>query len=114
MDRTVELKLTGGMMNYDWAFNNHRYDPKRLTPVRAGERVRLVFTNATTMWHPAHLHGHTFALGDSGVRKDTAIVLPGQTLTADFNADNPGRWMIHCHNVYHAESGMMTLLGYQK
>ncbi len=113
-DRTVELKLTGGMMNYDWAFNNHRYDPKRLTPVRAGERVRLVFTNTTTMWHPVHLHGHTFALGDSGVRKDTANVLPGQTLTADFDADNPGRWMVHCHNVYHAEGGMMTLLGYQK
>jgi FtsP/CotA-like multicopper oxidase with cupredoxin domain len=30
------------------------------------------------------------------------------------DADNPGRWMVHCHNVYHAEGGMMTLLGYQK
>ncbi|MFI6738201.1 multicopper oxidase domain-containing protein [Nonomuraea sp. NPDC050451] len=26
----------------------------------------------------------------------------------------PGIWMIHCHNIYHAESGMMTLLGYQQ
>jgi FtsP/CotA-like multicopper oxidase with cupredoxin domain len=56
----------------------------------------------------------TFAVGDSGLRKDTAIVLPGQTLAASFDADNPGRWMVHCHNVYHAEGGMMTLLGYQK
>jgi FtsP/CotA-like multicopper oxidase with cupredoxin domain len=111
-DRTVELKLTGGMMRYDWAFNGRGYDPKRLAPVRAGERVRLSFVNTTTMWHPVHLHGHTFAVAESGVRKDTAIVLPGQTLTADFDADNPGRWMVHCHNVYHAESGMMTLLGY--
>ncbi|MBI0379850.1 multicopper oxidase domain-containing protein, partial [Streptomyces albiflaviniger] len=23
-------------------------------------------------------------------------------------------WMVHCHNVYHSESGMMTILGYQK
>ncbi len=113
-DRTIELKLTGGMMNYDWAFNNSRYDPKRLTPVRAGERVRVAFVNTTTMWHPVHLHGHTFAVGDSGLRMDTAIVLPGQTLAASFDADNPGRWMVHCHNVYHAEGGMMTLLGYQK
>jgi len=30
-----------------------------------------------------------------------------------FGADNPGRWMIHCHNAYHAESGMMTMLGYR-
>lgn len=31
----------------------------------------------------------------------------------DFDADNPGLWMTHCHNVYHSESGMMTVLGYQ-
>ncbi|MEV8058592.1 multicopper oxidase domain-containing protein [Streptomyces antimycoticus] len=23
-------------------------------------------------------------------------------------------WMVHCHNVYHSESGMMTVLGYRK
>jgi FtsP/CotA-like multicopper oxidase with cupredoxin domain len=58
-DRTVELTLTGGMMSYDWAFNNRRYDPNRLVPVRAGERVRVRFVNTTMMWHPVHLHGHT-------------------------------------------------------
>jgi FtsP/CotA-like multicopper oxidase with cupredoxin domain len=31
----------------------------------------------------------------------------------DFAADNPGRWMVHCHNLYHAEAGMMTLLSYR-
>jgi len=113
-DRTVELRLTGGMMSYDWAFNHRRYDPRRLIPIQAGERVRLVFVNTTMMWHPVHLHGHTFAAGRGGIRKDTAIVLPGQTLPVSFDADNPGRWMVHCHNVYHAESGMMTLLGYRK
>ena len=81
--------------------------------VRAGERVAVDFVNTTTMWHPVHLHGHTFAVGDTaGPRKDTAIVLPRQTLRVLFDADNPGRWMIHCHNAYHAEAGMMTLLGY--
>jgi FtsP/CotA-like multicopper oxidase with cupredoxin domain len=115
-DRTVALELTGGMMAYDWAFNGRPFDPARieehLTGVRAGERVRLELVNATTMWHPVHLHGHTFAVGEGGPRKDTAVVLPGQTLAVDFDADNPGRWPVHCHNVYHAEAGMMTLLGY--
>lgn len=41
------------------------------------------------------------------------MVLPGQAVTCDFAVDNPGRWMIHCHNIYHAEAGMMTVLGYQ-
>lgn len=113
-DRTLRLELTGGMMKYDWAINGRPYRPDDLYPVRAGERVRLSFVNSTTMWHPMHLHGHTFALTGTGLRKDTAIVLPGRTLEADFDASNPGRWMLHCHNVYHAESGMMTLLGYRK
>jgi multicopper oxidase len=112
-DRTLRLELTGGMMKYDWAINGRKYDPNKLYAVRSGERVRLSCVNRTSMWHPMHLHGHTFALTPTGVRKDTAIVQPNTSLSVDFDADNPGRWLIHCHNVYHGESGMMTLLGYQ-
>lgn len=111
--RTILLNITGGMMRYDWAFNGRPFDPKRILGVRSGERVRLQMVNRTTMWHPMHVHGHTFALTSTGLRKDTVIVLPGKTVDVDFDADNPGRWMIHCHNIYHAESGMMALLGYQ-
>ncbi|MEU8621975.1 multicopper oxidase family protein [Streptomyces sp. NPDC048623] len=111
-DRTITSKLTGGMMKYDWAFDGRPYDPDRRFDVKAGERVRMEFTNTTSMWHPLHLHGHTFALAN-GVRKDTAVVLPQQTLAIEFDADNPGQWMIHCHNIYHAETGMMTILGYR-
>ncbi|MEV4020323.1 multicopper oxidase family protein [Nonomuraea angiospora] len=112
-DRTITLKLTGTMAKYDWAINGRKYDPKVIEPIGSGERVRLSFVNQSLMWHPMHLHGHTFALADTGLRKDTAIVLPGTTLNVDFDADNPGIWMIHCHNVYHAEAGMMSLLGYR-
>ncbi|MGW7070073.1 multicopper oxidase family protein [Streptomyces sp. NPDC054878] len=114
-DRTIRLRLTGGMAKYDWAFDKTPYSPGRRHPVRAGERVRLVFANSTSMWHPIHLHGHTFTLANTqdGPRKDTAVVLPNGTLTVDFEADNPGLWMIHCHNVYHSEAGMMTVLGYR-
>ncbi|MFI5766328.1 multicopper oxidase family protein [Streptomyces sp. NPDC051563] len=113
-DRTVRIKLTGGMAAYDWAFDGKPYTPEQRHPVKAGERVRLEFDNSTTMWHPLHLHGHTFALGGrpGGARKDTAVVLPNRRLTVDFDADNPGLWMVHCHNVYHSEAGMMTVLGY--
>jgi FtsP/CotA-like multicopper oxidase with cupredoxin domain len=59
-----------------------------------------------------HVHGHTVAVVH-GARKDTAIVLPHQTLAVDLDADNPGQWMIHCHNIYHAETGMMINLAYE-
>ncbi|MBO1333238.1 multicopper oxidase family protein [Streptomyces sp. VRA16 Mangrove soil] len=114
-DRTIRLQLTGGMAEYDWAFDKKPYTTDQRHPVQAGERVRLEFANSTAMWHPLHLHGHTFALANvaGGPRKDTAIVLPNGTLTVDFDADNPGLWMVHCHNVYHSEAGMMTVLGYR-
>ncbi|MFJ8962699.1 multicopper oxidase family protein [Lentzea sp. NPDC102401] len=110
-DVVHRMALTGGMMSYEWGINGRTGD---LTParVRSGQRVRLEFANTTMMWHPMHLHGHTFQL--DGPRKDTVIVRPGQTVACEFDADNPGQWMVHCHNAYHAEAGMMTTLGYEE
>lgn len=113
-DRTIEMTLTGTMEKYDWAINGSPYTPSQRYPVEAGERVRIIFRNHTRMWHPMHLHGHTFTLPNGGPRKDTTILLPGRRVDVDFHADNPGLWMVHCHNIYHSESGMMTVIGYRK
>lgn len=117
-NRTIRLALTGSMMMYDWAVDGKRFNMDaplaNAHSVREGERVRVEVTNTTQMWHPFHLHGHTFQLPKGGPRKDTAIVLPGETLAFDFDANNPGMWAAHCHNIYHAESGMMTVIGYEK
>ncbi|MBC6445922.1 multicopper oxidase family protein [Actinokineospora sp. HBU206404] len=112
-DVVHRVALTGAMMGYEWGINGRANDLDARSLVREGQRVRLRFVNNTMMWHPMHLHGHTFQLGDSGPRKDTAVVLPGQSVDCVFDADNPGQWMIHCHNTYHAEAGMMAVLGYQ-
>ncbi|MFF9565653.1 multicopper oxidase family protein [Leifsonia sp. NPDC014704] len=118
IDRTVTMKLSGDMNSYRWAINGRRFDPNRPLQdsliVREGERVRLKFVNSTTMWHPMHLHGHTYQHPNAGPRKDTSIILPGKSLEVDFDANNPGQWLSHCHNIYHGESGMMTVLAYQK
>jgi FtsP/CotA-like multicopper oxidase with cupredoxin domain len=57
-----------------------------------------------------HLHGHFFEVGQTGVRKDTLIVPSHGLVSVRFVADNPGDWMHHCHNIYHAEAGMMNLV----
>jgi multicopper oxidase len=115
--RTHRLVLDGNMATYRWTINGHTMHGGAPLPVREGERVRLVFDNRSTMFHPMHLHGHTFQVrrtGDRvpGPRKDTVIVLPGERVTVDFDAANPGRWMLHCHNAYHQAGGMMTELTY--
>lgn len=117
-DVTYKLQLTGGMARYNWGINGRSFDMTEPGALRylmkQGQRVRVIFTNTTTMYHPMHIHGHTFQIAPGGPRKDTVLVLPRQQVACDFDADNPGQWMTHCHNLYHApEGGMMAVLGYQ-
>ncbi len=114
-DVTHDLKLAGPGGKYDWTINGKPYNPNDGLPVRRGQRVRLRFVNDTDMYHPMHLHGHTFQVRTpraSGPRKDTVLVLPRRTVEVDFDADNPGQWLTHCHNIYHGEAGMMTVVSY--
>jgi multicopper oxidase len=113
VDRRHDLALGGSMAPYRWTINAETFPDAAPLPVTAGERVRLRFVNQTMMFHPMHLHGHTFSLVDGAARKDTVIVRPMQALEVDLDANNPGQWAVHCHNIYHAESGMMTTLSYR-
>jgi FtsP/CotA-like multicopper oxidase with cupredoxin domain len=113
-DRTFEISMRGDMQAYRWALDAPAEDGTSMA-VREGERIRLVLRNDTMMWHPIHLHGHTFQVsadGEPRSRKDTAIVPPMETVVVEFDADNPGAWALHCHNIYHAESGMVTAVSY--
>lgn len=116
-DTSLTAELTGSMMHYDWSINGVTFPGAQPMTVQQGQRVNLTFRNSTTMWHPMHLHGHTFQIvradGSLGARKDTAIVLPKRTVSTTFIADNPGVWMMHCHNTYHQEAGMMTRVDYE-
>ncbi len=112
-DRTHDLRLEGTMSPYLWTINGARSHDGEPLPLGQGERVVLEFRNETTTFHPMHVHGHTFAVRGTGVRKDTVIVRPKQTVEVEFEADNPGQWAAHCHNIYHAEAGMMTVLSYR-
>jgi FtsP/CotA-like multicopper oxidase with cupredoxin domain len=116
-DTTLSATLSGGMAKYDWTINGHPYADTQPLTIIQGQRATMTFTNTTMMWHPMHLHGHTFQVltrdGRPGPRKDTVIVLPMQTVAVNLVADNPGSaWMLHCHNTYHQEAGMMTSLNY--
>ena len=112
IEQELTLTLTGQMSPYTWAINGAAYPENRPLTIRPGKRVQVQLSNMTMMAHPMHLHGHTFAL-PNGLRKDTVLLKPMQKLAVQFQADNPGNWMAHCHNIYHAEAGMMTALVYQ-
>ncbi len=112
-DQFEQVTLNGQMKPYAWGMNGTTFGSDTPISTSPGRRLRLQMTNMTMMAHPMHIHGHTWSLpGSAGLRKDTVLVLPMQTVTADLQADNPGRWAYHCHNTYHAEVGMMTTLQY--
>lgn len=118
-DRTLTMDLRMEDGGRAWVINGRRFPDHEPLDLQQGERVRLEFVNRTMMFHPMHVHGHTFGVvgngvepGAPGLRKDTVNVLPMQRLTVDFDADNPGQWLTHCHNAYHAELGMATVLSY--
>lgn len=114
-DRTLDVTLGSDMKNYVWTINGKAYPDHAMLNVSQGQRIRLRFRNQSMMFHPMHLHGHTYQVVNrdgTGPRKDTSIVTPMQTVEVDFEADNPGQWMLHCHNAYHGEAGMMGILSY--
>ncbi len=116
--RHIRLDLTGTMMGYSWGLNGATFGQHRPLDVTLGERVEITMTNATMMSHPMHLHGHRFqvvALGATrleGAVRDTVLVPPMTSVTIALDADNPGEWPLHCHNLYHMAAGMMTVLRY--
>ncbi len=115
--QVLDLHLAGPVNGYTWPINDRLYNPpNHPLDVSAGQRVRLRLINESMMFHPIHLHGHTFEVqgpdGTPRARKDTVLVPPLRTVEVDFDTNNPGRWITHCHNTYHLEAGMATFIQY--
>lgn len=117
--RVHNLALTGSHAGYDWGLNGKVFDPADPLYVTEGERVEIIMQNKTAMPHPIHLHGHHFQVvaidGErfSGAVRDTVLVPPERSVTIAFDADNPGHWAFHCHQLYHMAAGMMTSVRYE-
>ncbi|WP_202396221.1 multicopper oxidase family protein [Stappia sediminis] len=98
-----------------WAFNGivgSHHDPA-LFSVARGRTVRMPMMNDTSFPHAMHIHGHHFTvLSRNGAKPtrevwhDTVLMEPGEKVEIAFVADNPGKWMIHCHMLEHQAAGM--------
>ncbi|MGR3436228.1 MAG: multicopper oxidase family protein [Shimia sp.] len=85
-----------------------------LVTAEVGETVRIDMDNMTRWPHAMHLHGYHFREvmpdGGFGPLRDT-LLMPGRSQgSVAFVAESPGDWMVHCHMLGHAVSGMMTWL----
>jgi FtsP/CotA-like multicopper oxidase with cupredoxin domain len=113
------IVLGGGMKPYAWSMNGEYWPQVSPLMLTKGQRVEIDLVNRTMMAHPIHLHGHVFQViaidgrPIQGAMRDTVLVMPMGRVRIAFDADNPGRWPLHCHNLYHMVTGMMTEFRYQ-
>jgi FtsP/CotA-like multicopper oxidase with cupredoxin domain len=118
VDVTLPLKLDGNTAKYVWSLNDQIWPHPEVLMVKRGQRVAIDMVNHSMMSHPIHLHGHAFqvlAINNTKIRgpvRDTVLVPPMGRVIVAFDADNPGRWALHCHNLYHMATGMMTEVRY--
>jgi len=107
-------------MGMAFTLNGRAFPDTEPLTVREGEWVKVRLVSRSRFEHPMHLHGTFFrVLSRNGqpvageVWKDTLNVRPGEVYEIAFRADNPGRWMLHCHELHHAAAGMATLVVYE-
>ncbi len=118
VDVTHKVMLTGTMMPYVWSINGQTWANHTPLRVTKGQRVVVEMVNRTPMAHPMHLHGHHFQVVSlagrtvAGAMRDTVLVPAEGRVSIAFDADNPGRWLFHCHNLLHMATGMMTEFDY--
>lgn len=126
-DRNFQLVLDDGPGFYNGGFefrltiNGKVYPDTPMLMVNEGDLVTETLVDRGHQSHPFHLHGQTaMVLSHNGKPvtgspwwTDTLEITPGDTYVIAFKADNPGIWMDHCHNLQHANKGMIMHLGYQ-
>ena len=103
-----------------WTVNGHLFPDLPMFTVVPGDVVRMHITNSSGEVHPMHLHGHRMVvLARNGVSAsgspwwvDSLNVGDGESYDVAFVADNPGIWSDHCHNLIHAEDGLVVHLMY--
>lgn len=99
-----------------WASIDHAKLGPPLAVLKLGRSYVFELQNRTPHAHPIHIHGHTFEVLKSNQRKvtphraDTVLIAPKERMEIALVADNPGRWMFHCHILEHQETGMMGYL----
>ena len=111
---------------YDYfTINGKAFPDSQPIRIARGDIVRLRLIGAGEFAHAIHIHGHLFKVAFKDGRPlpapyeaDTIVVNPGERYDIIFEADNPGRWMVHDHVDSHTMNGdkpmggMMTVIEY--
>lgn len=105
-----------------WAINgmsmtgDGQSDMQPLFTLKRGETCLLSMRNETAWAHTMHIHGFSMLMLKRNGNlvphrqwQDTILMAPTNMVECAFVADNPGKWMLHCHITDHQMAGLMTV-----
>ena len=91
--------------DYD-SFNGTSYLGNTPTfTAKVGDTIRWHVAALGKEFHAFHLHGHRWS--SNGQFVDVIQLGPAMAISFDFVADNPGKWLYHCHVSDHMMGGMV-------
>jgi FtsP/CotA-like multicopper oxidase with cupredoxin domain len=126
-DRQFNMQLGSSLGFFNGGFtmrfqiNGGTFPNIRSYTVKEGDLVKIHIVNDTDIPHPMHLHGHQFKvltkngvpLSGSPIYLSALLVGKHESYDIAFIANNPGLWMLHCHNLDHAANGMDMMINYE-
>ena len=117
-DRTFQLEISkkvgflDGRPGRHWALNGRLYPRVPMFEVAKGDLVRIDLANDSSGSPPdapaRSPRPRPLAQRQGGRpwSTDTLEMLPHERYSVAFRANNPGLWMLHCHNLEHAADGL--------
>jgi hypothetical protein len=114
--KTLHFTLTCNMNRYVWTLDNKTVRESDRIMINKGEVLKIILTNNSMMRHPMHLHGHDFRVVNSQLEysplKNVIDIMPMETDTIEFAANQNGNWFFHCHILFHMMAGMGRVFTY--
>ena len=113
---TLEAKR-GGKYGISWTMNEKAWGEHDIFKLKKGRYYKLLIENKSSRLHPMHFHGLFFQVLSRNKKfqpelfwRDTALILPRESIEIGLVALDLGKWVNHCHILEHAESGMMSMI----
>ncbi len=108
---------SGGPHGIEWMINDKVWGEHEASALPPDRWTKVRFQNESYRLHPMHIHGQFFkviARNDEPVDepyfRDTVLLKRKESVDVGMVPLDWGNWLMHCHILEHAESGMRTLL----
>jgi FtsP/CotA-like multicopper oxidase with cupredoxin domain len=107
----------GGPHGIQWMINDKVWGEHEASALPPHRWAKVRFQNDSYRLHPMHIHGQFFKVlarngeaVDEPYFRDTVLLKRKETVDVGMVPLDWGNWLMHCHILEHAESGMRTLL----